>query len=184
MMSEKDKMLAGELYNAYDPELTAQRKIARELTRRYNDAIDDDERFRILRQLFGRVGEGVLIEPPFRCDYGRYTYLGNNVYMNMGCIILDCNEVHIGNGVMFGPYVQIYTAHHPIVASERIQGPELASPIIIGNNVWIGGGAIVLPGVCIGDNTTIGAGSVVTKDVPANTVVAGNPARVIRQIGP
>lgn len=175
-------MLGGELYDAYDPELSAERKRARELTRAFNSSIEDDDRMAILNELFGRVGEGIIIEPPFRCDYGKYTFIGKNVYMNFGCVILDCNEVHIGDNVMFAPYVQIYAAHHPIVASERIKGPELASPVHIGNNVWIGGGSIVLPGVTIGDNTTIGAGSVVTRDIPANVVAAGNPCRVLREI--
>lgn len=180
--SEKEKMLAGELYNAYDPELSAERKVARELVRLYNSSSEDDDREAILRGLFGRVGDGIIIEPPFHCDYGRYTFLGERVYMNFGCVILDCNEVHIGDNVMFAPYVQIYAAHHPILASERIKGPELANPVHIGNNVWIGGGSIVLPGVTIGDNTTIGAGSVVTKDIPADVVAAGNPARVMREL--
>ena len=175
-------MLAGELYNAYDPELCAERKIARDLTRIYNATSEDDDRESILRKLFGRVGEDIIVEPPFYCDYGKYTFIGDCVYMNFGCVILDCNEVHIGSRVMFGPYVQIYAAHHPISASRRIEGPELATPVRIGDNVWMGGGAIVLPGVTIGDNTTIGAGAVVTQDIPANVVAAGNPARVIREI--
>ncbi len=182
--SEKEEMLAGELYNSYDPELTAERRTARDLLRLYNSSSQDDDRTGILRRLFGSVGDGIFIEPPFYCDYGKYTFIGTNVYMNFGCVILDCNEVHIGDNVMFAPYVQLYAAHHPIQASERIKGPELASPIRIGNNVWIGGGAIVLPGATIGDNTTIGAGSVVTRDIPANVVAAGNPARVIREIEP
>jgi len=175
-------MLAGELYDAYDPELCAERKVARELTKLYNASTEDDDREAILHKLFGKIGNGVIIEPPFYCDYGTHTYLGDKVYINFGCVILDCNEVHIGDNTMLAPYVQIYAAHHPIEAGERIKGPELASPVHIGNNVWLGGGAIVLPGVTIGDNTTIGAGSVVTKDIPADVVAAGNPARVIRKI--
>lgn len=181
--TEKQKMFAGELYDASDAELTAERKIARELIRLYNSSKEDDGREAILRKLFGRVGAGVIIEPPFYCDYGKYTHLGEKVYMNFGCVILDCNEVHIGDNVMFGPYVQIYAAHHPLEASERIKGPELAHPVHIGNNVWIGGGAIVLPGVTIGDDTTIGAGSVVTKDIPSGVVAVGNPCKVLRKIG-
>lgn len=180
--TEMQKMLAGVLYDAGDPELVAQRKIARELTRLYNATTEDDDRDSILSRLFGSVGEGVFIEPPFRCDYGRYIHLGRNVYMNYGCVILDCNEIRIGSNVMLGPYVQIYAAYHPLKASERIKGPELASPIFIGDNVWIGGGAIVLPGIRIGDNTTVGAGSVVTRDLPANVVAVGNPAGVVRHI--
>lgn len=175
-------MLAGELYNGYDPELVEERRISRELMRLYNSSTIDEVREDILRRWFGRVGSGIIIEPPFYCDYGRYMFLGNNVYMNFGCVILDCNEVHIGDNVMVAPYVQIYAAHHPIKASERIKGPELATPVHIGNNVWLGGGTIVLPGVTIGDDTTIGVGSVVTKDIPAGVVAAGNPARIIREI--
>jgi len=180
--TEREKMLAGELYDACDPELTEERKIARELIRLYNASTESDDREGILRRLLGHIGEGVIIEPPFYCDYGTYIHLGNRVYMNFGCVILDCNEVRIGDNVMFGPYVQIYAAHHPIKASERIRGLELAHPIRIGNNVWLGGGTIVLPGVTIGDDTTIGAGSVVTKDIPPGVVAAGNPCRVIREI--
>lgn len=178
----KEKMFAGELYDPYDLELVEERKEARRITGIYNGSTVDEDREAILQKLFGRIGENPIIEPPFYCDYGKYTFLGENVYMNFGCVILDCNEVHIGDNVMFAPYVQIYAAHHPILASERIKGPELSSPIRIGNNVWIGGGSIVLPGVTIGDDTTIGAGSVVTKNIPASVVAAGNPCRVIREI--
>lgn len=180
--TEKAKMLSGELYDADDAELTAERKAARELMRIYNSSTEDDDRELILRQLLGSAGEGVFIEPPFRCDYGRYIYLGRKVYMNFGCVILDGCEIHIGDNVMLGPYVQIYAACHPIKASERITGLELAKPVNIGDNVWIGGGAIILPGVTIGENTTIGAGSVVTRDIPANVVAVGNPARVLKEI--
>lgn len=175
-------MLAGELYDANDPDLTAERRIARELTRAYNNSTESAERESILRSLFGAMGDGVFIEPPFYCDYGRYIVLGDRVYMNFGCVILDCGEVRIGSDVMLGPQVQIYAAHHPIPASERIKGPELGSTIRIGSRVWIGGGAIILPGVTIGEGSTIGAGSVVTADVPANVVAAGNPARVLREL--
>lgn len=175
-------MLAGELYDANDQELTAERRIARDLTRAYNNSTESSEREAILRRLFGRVGEGVFIEPPFYCDYGRYIFLGDRVYMNFGCVVLDCGEVHFGDDVMLGPQVQIYAAHHPVQASERIKGPELGSTIRIGSRVWIGGGAIILPGVTIGEGSTIGAGSVVTADVPPNVVAAGNPARVLREL--
>ena len=182
--TEKQKMLAGELYIAADPELTAERANARRLTRLLNQSLETehDQRTAILTELFGRIGPNVEIEPPFYCDYGKFIFAGDHLYMNFGCVILDCAEVHIGDHVMFAPYVQIYAAHHPIDAKLRTSGPELASPIHIGNNVWIGGGAIVCPGVTIGDNTTIGAGSVVCKDIPANVVAAGNPCRVIRRL--
>lgn len=179
---QKSRMFAGELYDPYDAELSEERKTAHEFVRQYNQTSRDGNRIEILKKLFGRVGDGITIEPPFYCDYGKHIYLGNNVYMNFGCVILDCNEVHIGDNVMFAPYVQLYGAHHPIEASTRIKGLEYASPISIGNNVWIGGGSIILPGVTIGDNSVIGAGSVVTKDVPPDVVFAGNPARLIRKI--
>lgn len=177
-------MLAGELYVAADPELVAMRRRARRLTRAFNATTEEepDERLRILRELFGAVGPRAEVEPPFRCDYGSHVFVGDNFYANFGCVILDCAAVRIGRNVMFAPNVQLFAATHPIVAAERIAGPELARPITIGDNVWVGGGAIVCPGVTIGDNAVIGAGSVVTRDVPANVVAAGNPCRVIRAV--
>lgn len=182
--SEKDKMLAGELYRPVDAELVADHRRATHLTRLYNATTEDetDLRTEILKDLFGAVGANPQIVPPFYCDYGSNIAVGDQFYMNYGCVILDCNRVEIGDNVMCAPYVQIYTAHHPIDAATRISGVELASPVRIGNNVWIGGGAIVCPGVTIGDNTTIGAGSVVVKDIPANVVAVGNPCRVIRTL--
>ncbi|MDO8587481.1 MAG: sugar O-acetyltransferase [Armatimonadota bacterium] len=182
--TEKQKSLAGELYLASDPELAADRKVARRLTRMYNRTTEDEieERKAILRELFGGIGPNVEIEPPFYCDYGYNIFAGDHVYVNFGCVILDCNEVHIGDHVMLAPYVQIYAAYHPTDAKLRNSGPELAAPVRIGSNVWLGGGVIVLPGVTIGDNTTIGAGSVVVKDIPANVVAVGNPCRVIKHL--
>lgn len=180
--TEKDKMLAGELYNPDDPDLSAIRREARALTRAYNSSAEDDDREAMLHSLLGRVGSNPTIEPPFYCDYGKFIFLGDNVYLNFGCVILDCNEVHIGDHAMLGPYVQLYAAYHPINASERITDLECSKPINIGSNVWLGGGVIVLPGVTVGDNTTIGAGSVVTKDIPPNVVAVGNPCRVIKKI--
>ena len=139
-------------------------------------------RSQILQELFGQVGQNVTILPPLHCDYGKNIYAGDGLYMNYGCVILDCNTVHIGDNVLCAPYVQIYTAYHPTDPETRLSGKELAAPIKIGNNVWIGGGAIICPGVTIGDNTTIGAGSVVVKDIPANVVAVGNPCRVIRKL--
>ncbi|MDO8682266.1 MAG: sugar O-acetyltransferase [Armatimonadota bacterium] len=177
-------MFAGELYLASDPELVIERKNARRLTRLFNQTTEEEEdkRKEILHELFGKLGPNVEIEPPFYCDYGKYTFAGDHLYMNFGCVILDCNEVHIGDHVMFAPYVQICAAYHPTDAKIRTSGPELAAPIHIGNNVWLGAGVIVCPGVTIGDNTTIGAGSVVVKDIPANVVAAGNPCRVIKSL--
>ena len=184
--TERQKMLAGELYLGADPELAAMRKKARDLFNRYNQTADDDwdGRHAILRELLGRFEGHVDIQPPFFCDYGCHIFLGKNCFMNFNCIILDCAEVHLGDNVLFGPNVQIYTAYHPLQASERLKGPELAAPVRIGNNVWVGGGAIICQNVTIGDNTTIGAGSVVTKSIPANVFAAGNPCRVIRELEP
>ncbi|HEY1055070.1 MAG TPA: sugar O-acetyltransferase [Emticicia sp.] len=128
------------------------------------------------------MGEAIDIQTPFYCDYGSNIFAGENLFINFNCTILDCARVIFGTNVFLAPNVQIYTAYHPIIASERIKGPELASPVTIGDNVWLGGGVIICPGVNIGSNTTIGAGSVVTKNIPANVVAAGNPCRVIREL--
>ncbi|WP_207429772.1 sugar O-acetyltransferase [Pedobacter sp. SYSU D00535] len=183
MKTELQKMLDGELYEAWDQELTQMRAKARELLGRYNQLIaaPQEEKTNVLKELLGSCS-GIDIQPPFYCDYGSNIYAGKNFFMNFNCVILDCARVTIGDNVQCGPYVQIYTAYHPLIAAERIKGPELASPITIGDNVWIGGGAIICPGVTIGENSTIGAGSVVTRDIPANVFAAGNPCRVIRQL--
>ena len=177
-------MLSGELYMANDPELISIRDKARKLFRKFNTLDDHDREAKedILRQLLGSTGENIDIQAPFHCDYGIHIHAGKNLFINFGCVILDCAKVSIGDNVMFAPNVQIYAAHHPVIAAERIKGPELASPVTIGNNVWIGGGVIICPGVSIGDNTTIGAGSIVTKNIPANGVGAGTPCRVIREL--
>lgn len=184
MATERDKMLAGELYIANDPELVAMRMRARRLTRLYNLTLQEDpaQREALLRELLGSMGQNVWIEPPFYCDYGAHLHLGDNIFFNFNCVALDCAEIHIGDNTQFGPNVQLYAAYHPLVAAERIKGPELAAPITIGRNVWVGGGAIICQNVTIGDNTTIGAGSVVTKNIPANVFAAGNPCRVIREL--
>ena len=183
--TEREKMLAGELYRAWDPELLAARRRARALTRRYNASHEDEAELResLLRELLGAAGAAATIEPPFSCDYGDNIFLGDNFFMNFGGVILDCNVVRIGANVQCGPYVQLYAAYHPLDAAERIKGPELAAPITIGDNVWLGGGVIICPGVTIGANTTIGAGSVVTREIPAGVFAAGNPCRVIRALG-
>jgi maltose O-acetyltransferase len=180
--SEKDRMLAGERYTFLDPELEAERARAKELLRLFNSAASSTERQDVLVRLLGNVGHGSTVEPPFYCTYGRNTYLGDHVYLNFSCVIIDNNEVHIGDHCMIGPAVQIYTAAHPLQAEPRMQGWEVARPVRLEDNVWVGGGAILLPGVCIGRDAVVGAGAVVTRDVPASTVVAGNPARVIREI--
>ncbi len=182
LRTEKEKMLAGESYNCLDPDLESERQKTKELIRLYNLTETVPERQTILQQLLGQIGQNSIIEPPFYCSYGQNIHIGDHVFLNALCTVLDCNEVHIGHHVMIGPVVQIYTAAHSLQAEARIQGWEVAKPIVIEDNVWIGGGAILLPGVRIGWNAVVGAGAVVSRSVPANTVVAGNPARVIREI--
>jgi maltose O-acetyltransferase len=181
---ERDRMLAGELYRAWDPELVEARRRARELTARYNATLRDDEaqRLELLRDLFHEVGDGVLIEPLFHCDYGSNITLGERVFLNFNCVVLDCAEVKIGPLTKLGPAVQLCAATHPLDPEERATGLEYAQPISVGRNVWIGAGAIVGPGVTIGDDSVIGAGSVVLDDVPARTVAAGVPCRVLRAL--
>jgi len=180
--TEKEKMLAAESYNCLDAGLEAERQQTKRLLRLYNVTEAVPERQTILQQLLGQIGQNSIIEPPFYCSYGQNIHIGDHVYLNLQCTILDCNEVHIGHHVMIGPVVQIYTAARLLPAEPRIQGWEVAKPIVIEDNVWLGGGAILLPGVRIGRNAVVGAGAVVSRNVPANTVVAGNPARVIREI--
>lgn len=181
MLSERDKMLRGELYNAADPELAAARRHTRRLLRQFN-ASDEDERAQLMAQLLGAFGEGAYIEPPFYCDYGQNITLGRHVYFNFNCIILDVAPVEIGDGALFGPNVQIYTATHPLDVETRRTGLELGKPIRIGSETWVGGSAVILPGVTIGSRTVIGAGSVVTRDLPDDVFAAGNPCRVIRSL--
>ncbi|MDH4139936.1 MAG: sugar O-acetyltransferase [Coriobacteriia bacterium] len=180
--TEKEKMLAGESYNCLDPDLATERQKVKELLRVHNLTGTLRERQAILQQLLGHIGQDSIIEPPFYCTYGQNIHIGDHVYLNFSCTIIDNNEVHIGDHVMVGPVVQIYTASHPLQAEARNQGWEVAKPVVIEDNVWLGGGAILLPGVRIGQNAVVGAGAVVPRSVPANTVVAGNPARVIREI--
>mgnify|MGYP001093629900 CR=1 FL=1 len=180
--TEREKMLAGETYNCLDPGLNVERQQVKRLLRLFNQAETSPEQLAVLQQLLGGIGQNSLIWPPFYCVYGKNIYLGDNVFLNVLCTILDCNEVRLGNHVMVGPGVQIYTAAHLLQAEPRNQGWEVAKPVVVDDNVWIGGSAILLPGVRVGLNAVVGAGAVVTRDVPANTVVAGNPARVIREI--
>ncbi len=181
--SEKEKMLAGELYLAADAELTQERILARKLLLAYNQSTPGDleRRNQILAQLIKARG-AFYIEPPFYCDYGYNIEVGENFYANFNCVILDVNSVKIGDHVLLGPSVQIYTATHPLDPDERLAGREFAKPVAIGDNVWIGGGAIICPGVRIGDHTTIGPGSVVTWDIPGRVFAAGNPCKVIRTL--
>lgn len=183
-MTEKEKMLAGELYRGSDRELLAERRHAQQLLARYNGTPGDgqDLRTTLLRDFLSTVGEGTVVLSPFMCDYGYNISLGRNVFINYHCIFLDCAPITIGDDVQIGPAVQLYTAEHPLDAEVRRSGLESASPIRIGSDVWIGGGAVVLPGITIGDRSIVGAGSVVVHDVPPDSVVVGNPARVVRTL--
>ncbi|EQC38643.1 hypothetical protein SDRG_04342 [Saprolegnia diclina VS20] len=185
--TEEDRMLQGQLYYGGCPVLMAKRVAARKLWSQLNklDDVDatDPARLALLRELLGSMGQDVAIESPFRCDYGNNIYLGSNCFINYNCTILDCNKVTFGDNVLVAPNVSIYTATHPTDAKLRHDwGPELAFPITIGNDVWIGGNAVILPGVTIGDGAVIGAGAVVTKDVPPYVVVGGTPARIIKHL--
>jgi len=178
-------MLRGELYIADDPEIQADQARTAELLQRYNAIPHDgqDERDRILRELLGEVGENVVIRPTFRCDYGTYISIGAGTFVNFDCVMLDVAPIRIGESCQLATKVQLLTATHPVDPEARRLGWESAEPITMGDNVWLGGGAIVCPGVTIGEDTVVGAGSVVTRDLPAGIVAYGNPARVAREIG-
>ncbi|KQL34380.1 sugar O-acetyltransferase [Psychrobacillus sp. FJAT-21963] len=184
MISEKEKMLNGELYNPIDPELLREKLTARKLTRLYNQTLEteEDKRTELLKELFGSTGNSLSIEPTLRCDYGYNIHVGENFYANFDCVFLDVCEIRIGDNCFIAPGVHIYTATHPLNAEERVSGVEYGKPVKIGDNVWIGGNSVINPGVTIGNNVVIASGSVVTKDVPANVVVGGNPAKIIMQI--
>lgn len=192
-MSEREKMLNGEFYNARDPELMGMARKARLLMDQFNLTNPDeaDKKPEILSELLEFKGENVWIEKPFYCDYGQNISIGKNTFINFNCTILDTNKVKIGENVLIAPNVQIYSATHPLKATERIKlqhGPNeapyqtLTKPVTIGDNVWIGGNAVILPGVTIGDNAVIGAGSVVTKSIPENSLAVGNPCKVVKEI--
>jgi len=177
-------MLTGDLYNALDTQLAKGRRQERDLIKELNESRDEEQerRVKIINLLFASVGRDVWIEPPFYCDYGSNIFLGDKVYFNFNCLILDPAKVIIGDNVLFGPNVQIYTATHPLSHAERQKGLELAKPIEIGSDVWVGGSTVISPGVRIGSRSVIGAGSVVTKDVPDSVFAAGNPCRVLREL--
>ncbi|MFG6497121.1 sugar O-acetyltransferase [Fictibacillus sp. UD] len=192
MMKEIDKMLSGDIYNTRDPELMELAFRAKKLIETFNNTSVDEteEKERILKKLIGNMGEGVWIEKPFFCDFGKNISIGRNTFINYNCVFLDNNKITIGENVLIAPNVQIYTASHPIKVSERINtNPQqneapyrtYTKPVKIGNNVWIGGNSVILPGVSIGNHTVIGAGSVVTKSIPDNCVAAGNPCKVIKR---
>lgn len=184
MKTEKEKMLSGELYHGGDSVLMNERLNARRLTRLFNQSLetDDNKRNELLKELFGSTGKNLFIEPSFRCDYGYNIHIGENFYANFDCVFLDVCEIRIGDNCFIAPGVHIYTATHPLKAEERITGLESGKPITIGHNVWIGGRAVINPGVKIGNNVVVASGAVVTKDVPDNVIVGGNPAKVIKQI--
>jgi maltose O-acetyltransferase len=183
MPTERDKMLAGELYDALDAELVAARERARDLCAGLNATRESRqaERRALTVKLFGSGGDSVWLQPPFHCDYGANIHLGTRVFFNFNCVVLDVCEVHIGDFTLFGPAVQILTPLHPLDAAQR-RHKEYGRPIHIGSDVWVGGGALILPGVRIGSRSVIGAGSVVTRDVPDDVLAAGNPCRVIRAL--
>lgn len=178
-------MLRGELYRAAGPQLEADQARAHELLERYNATrhAEGDERDRLLRELLGEVGAGVVVRPPFYCDYGSQIAIGAGTFVNFDCVLLDVAPIRIGAACQLATKVQLLTATHPVDPQPRRLGWEYAEPITIGDNVWLGGGAIVCPGVTIGRDTVVGAGSVVTRDLPAGVVAYGNPARVRREIG-
>ena len=185
MVSEqKARMLRGELYDASDPELRADAERCHRLLERYNatSATDRDERAAILREMLGEVGERVVIRPPLVMDYGSQTTIGSGTFINAGAVILDVGRVTIGADVQIGPNVQLLTPTHPLEPTLRATGAEAAEPIVIGDNVWLGGGVIVCPGVTIGSDSVVGAGSVVVRDLPAAVLAVGNPARVVRSL--
>lgn len=186
MKTEKEKMLSGELYDPLDKQLTEDRLHARLLLKQLNDSREDQmvERNRILKDLIPDAGDSLWIQPPFYCDYGTNIKVGEKVFFNFNCVVLDVMQVTIGNRTLFGPNVQLYTATHPMNFNERAKGLEFARPVTIGDDVWIGGSVVVCPGVTIGNRTVIGAGSVVTKDIPSDVFAAGNPCRVIRDLTP
>jgi maltose O-acetyltransferase len=182
-MNEREKMLAGELYDPLDPELTAARGRARDLCQALNATRESEheDRRRLLKQIFGKGGDSVWMQPPFFCDYGANIELGERVFFNFNCVVLDVCPVRIGDYTLFGPAVQIYTPMHPLNAELR-RRQEFGKPVDIGSDVWVGGGALILPGVHIGSRSVVGAGSVVTRDIPEDVFAAGNPCRVIREI--
>ena len=182
--SQRDRMLAGALYVADDPQLAADNLRALKLTRAFNasDPADPQARLALLRELLGSLGEGTEIRPPLYCDYGYQTQVGSRSFINFGVVLLDVAAIRIGDDVQVGPNVQFLTPTHPVEPEVRRAKWEAARPICVGDNVWLGGGVIVGPGVSIGANTVVGAGAVVVRDLPANVVAVGNPARVIRSL--
>ena len=183
-LTEKEKMLAGELYRSIDPELQSAAAQAQQHLRRLNATPNEDLNLRrtVLQSLLGSIGELTQIKSPFSCDYGWNIHVGRNGFINYSCVFLDCNSIRIGDDAQIGPGVHIYTALHPLDAHTRRSGLEAAKPVVIGHNVWLGGSCVICPSVSIGDNTVVGAGSVVVRSLPANVLAVGNPCRVIRDL--
>lgn len=182
-MTEKEKMLSGKYYQANDQELTLERLYIQKRMFQYNKTKPKQftKRKKLLSKMFGKIGDNACIMPPLYCDYGKNTYIGNNFYANYDCIFLDVNKIIIGDNVLLGPRVCLFTATHPLDKNERREGFEFGKPITIGSDVWIGGNTVINPGVTIGSNVIIGSGSVVTKDIPSDVIAAGNPCRIIRE---
>ncbi|SFU13117.1 maltose O-acetyltransferase [Algoriphagus locisalis] len=183
-MTEKEKMLAGQLYQAGDPELVAERLKARKLVKTFNDSDPEDTEFRVsqIRKIFGKAGKNLWVEPPFYCDYGYNIEVGDDVFFNFNCVVLDVVKVTLGDRVFVAPNVQFYPATHPLDPVQRGEMWEYGKQITIGNDVWIGGSAVICPGVSIADRTVVGAGAVVTKSFPADVLIGGNPAKIIKHL--
>ncbi|MFC7320136.1 sugar O-acetyltransferase [Halobacillus campisalis] len=183
-MTEKGKMLAGQLYKAWDEELVHERMRASQILYNFNQSKVTEEHYRaqLLQELLGYSGEGAYIEPSFQCDYGYNIKVGDGFFANYNCVLLDVCPISIGDRVLFGPNVQVYTATHPLNKNERAIGLEAGRPVTIGDDVWVGGSAVINPGVSIGEGAVIGAGAVVTRDVPPDVFVGGNPAKIIKEI--
>ena len=183
-MTAWEKMQQHQIYDDFDQDLFNRRVEAKKLFKEFNKTTDDEteKRREIMMKLFKKVGERVYMEPDFTCEFGKNITLGNDLYINFGCTLLDCGQISIGNNTLIGPNVSMYSANHSLDAEERIAGALIPEPITIGERVWIGGGTTILSGVTIGDDSVIGAGSVVTRDIPSGVVAAGNPCKVIRKI--
>ncbi|CAI3312099.1 chorismate mutase [Enterococcus cecorum] len=182
MRTEKEKMIAGESYFSGDAELVADRKHARKMMRAINQETDGKKRSELLKQTFGKTVQNLYMEPNVHFDYGYNISVGENFYANFNAVLLDICPITIGDNCMLAPNVQLYTAYHPLDPIERNSGYENGAPITIGDNVWIGGNSVILPGVTLGDNVVVGSGSVVTKSFPDNVVIAGNPAKILKEI--